>query len=111
MLDNLEFGVGLWSCTLLHALVLLDLLFVILVFCLIWLWLQVGTCGCGGVVGGCRHIALANGQSLLRLGFNSLSSACICSVFVAKCFFPLINSNNQIMLCTFFLVTKSLLLI
>jgi hypothetical protein len=89
--------------------VLLDLLFAILVFRLIWLGLQVGTWG--GVVGGYKHIALANGQSLLRLGFNSLSSACNCSVFVTKCFLPLINSNSQIMLCTLCLVTKNSFLI
>jgi hypothetical protein len=56
-----------------HALVLLDLLFAIFVFCLIWLGLQVGTWG--GVVFGWRHIVIANGQSLLRLDFNSPKSA------------------------------------
>jgi hypothetical protein len=74
----------------------LDLLFAIFVFCL---GLQVGTWG--GVVGGCRHTAIANGQSLLRLGFNSPTRAYNCSVFVAKCFLPLINSDSQIMICTF----------
>jgi hypothetical protein len=64
MLENLEFGV---------ALVLLDLLFAIFVFCLIWLGLQVGTSG--GVVDGCKHIVIANGQGLLRLGFNLPNSA------------------------------------
>ncbi len=88
---------------------LLVLLFAIFVFCLIWLGLQVGTWG--GVVSGYMHIALTNGQSLLRLGFNFPSGACNCSVFVAKCFLPLINSNSQIMLCTFCLVAKSSLLI
>jgi hypothetical protein len=55
------------------ALVLLDLLFAIFVFCLIWSGLQVGTWG--GVVDGCRHIVIADGQSLLRLGFNSPNNA------------------------------------
>ncbi len=92
-----------------HAIVLLDLLFAIFVFCLIWLGLQVGTWG--GVEGGCKHIAIANGQSLLKLRFNSPNNVCNCSVFVAKCFFPLINLDSQIMLCTFCLVAKSSLLI
>jgi hypothetical protein len=98
-----EFGVAL--CSMHLCLWTLDLLFAIFVFCL---GLQVGTWG--GVVHGCRHIAIANGQSLFRLGFNSSSSE-YCSVFVAKCLLPLINSDSQIMLCTFFLVTKSSLLI
>ncbi len=45
------------------------------------------------------------------IGFNSLSSACNCSVFVAKCFLNLINLDSQIMLYAFCLVAKSLLLI
>jgi hypothetical protein len=61
-------------------------------------------------MGGCKHTAIANGQSLLRLGFNSPNNACNCSVFVAKCFLPLINLNSQIMLCTFCLVIKKLTL-
>ncbi len=110
MLESLEFrGPRLWSCIVQHALMLLDLLFAIFVFCLIWLGLQVGTWG--GVMGGCKHIAITNGQFFLRLTFNSSSNACNCSVFIVKCFFPLINSNSQIMLCTFCLVTKSSLLI
>jgi hypothetical protein len=58
-------------------------LFAIFVFCL---GLQVGTWG--GVVAGCRHTAIANGQSLLRLGFNSPSSACNCSVLLPNVFSP-----------------------
>jgi hypothetical protein len=73
--------------TMQHAIVLLDLLFAIFVFCLIWLRLQVGAGG--GVEGKCMHNPIANGQSLLRLRFNSLSSACNCSLFVIKCFLPL----------------------
>jgi hypothetical protein len=53
--------------------VLLNLLFAIFVLCLIWLGLQVGTWG--GVVGGCKHIVIANAQGLLRLGFNLLNNA------------------------------------
>jgi hypothetical protein len=60
---------GVWSCIMQHALVLLDLLFAIFVFCLIWLGLQVGTWG--GVVDGCMHIVIVNGQIFLRLGFDS----------------------------------------
>jgi hypothetical protein len=71
-----------------HAIVLLGLLFAIFVFSLIWLRLQVGARG--GVEGECMHTPIANGQSLLRLRFNSLSSACNCSVFVTKCFLPLL---------------------
>jgi hypothetical protein len=95
--------------TMQHAIVLLDLLFAIFVFCLIWLRLQVGAGG--GVEGECMHNPIANGQSLLRLRFNSLSSACNCSVFVTKCFLPLFNSDTQIMLYTFCLVIKSSLFI
>jgi hypothetical protein len=73
------------------------------------LGLQVGTWG--GVVGGCKHTTIANGQSFLILGFNSPSSACKYIVFIVECFLPLINSNSQIMLFTFCLVTKSSLLI
>ncbi len=47
MLESLEFG--LWSCIMEHALVFLDLLCPIFVFCLIWRRLQIGTWG--GVVG------------------------------------------------------------
>ncbi len=76
-----------------HALVLLDLLFAI--FCLLlnmagvasWNWRWGWG---GGVEGECMHTPIANGQSLLRLVFNSLSGACTCSVFVAKCFLPLL---------------------
>jgi hypothetical protein len=71
-----------------HAFGLLDLHFAIFVFCLIWLGLQVGTGG--GVEGECMHTSIANGQSLLRLGFNSVSSACNCSVFLVKGFLPLL---------------------
>jgi hypothetical protein len=64
VLENLEFEV---------ALVLLNLLFAIFVFCLIWLGLQVGTWG--GVVDGCKHTIIANVQGLLRLGFNLPNNA------------------------------------
>jgi hypothetical protein len=83
-----QYWSGHWSCTVQHALVLLDLLFAIFVFCLIQLGLKVGAWG--GVEGECMHTPIANGQSFLRLGFNSLSSACNCSVFVVKCFLPLL---------------------
>jgi hypothetical protein len=100
MLESLEFRrLGFWSCIVQHALLLLDLLCAIFVFCLIWLGLQVGTRG--GVVVGCKHIAITNGQIFLRLGFNSLSNACNYSVIIVKKILPLINSNSQIMLCTF----------
>ncbi len=109
MLESLEFGIwSLYSRVAFYNMHLcfwtLDLLFAFFVFYLIWLGLQVGTWG--GVVGGCMHTTIANGQNLLKLGFTSLSSACNCSVFIAKWFLPLINLDSQIMLCTSCLVTK-----
>jgi hypothetical protein len=85
--------------------VLLDLLFVIYVFWLKWLGLQVGTWG--GLWVGVSMLILQMGKVFQ----DSLSSACICNVFVAKCFLPVINLDSQIMLCTFCLVAKLSLLI
>jgi hypothetical protein len=87
----------------------LCLLFTIFVFCFIWLGLQVRTWG--EVVGGLQARCYCKWAKSFETGFNSPNNACNCSVFVAKCFVPLINLDSQIMLCTFCLVVKSSLLI
>jgi len=75
-----------------HAIVLLDLLFAIFVFCLIWLGLQVGTWG--GVEGGCKYTAIANWQSLLRLVLTPLAMHVIIMCLLPNVFFPLINLDR-----------------